>query len=53
MAKVKQVALTLRLDEDENRRFAALLALNGESASDVLRAAVKEYLKLHGHKINV
>jgi hypothetical protein len=53
MAKNNQVALTLRLDAEENRRFAALLILNGETANDVLRTTVRDYIKMHEHKLNV
>lgn len=51
--KKKQIALTVRIDAEENKRFAALLALNGETATNILRNAVNSYIKEHEHKINV
>jgi predicted DNA-binding protein len=49
----KRVALSLRIEEEDNRRFSALLALNGTTASDFLRNAIKDYIKKHEKMLNV
>jgi hypothetical protein len=51
--KVKAyVALSVRLDKEDNRRFSALLALNETTATDFFRGAVKEYIKQHEHLLS-
>jgi predicted DNA-binding protein len=49
----KMVALSLRIEEEDNRRFSALLSLNGTTASDFLRSAIKDYIKKHERMLNV
>ena len=44
MTKAKAYTLTLRLDEEEGRVFAALVSLNGTNATDVLRDCVRRYI---------
>ena len=43
------VALSVRIDKEDNRRFAALLALNETNAAEFFRCAVKDYIKQHEH----
>jgi predicted DNA-binding protein len=45
MAKGKPYTLTLRLEENEGRAFAALASLNGASAADVLREYIRKYIE--------
>jgi predicted DNA-binding protein len=47
------VALSVRLDKEDNRRFSALLALNETTAADFFRGAVKEYIKQHEHLLSL
>jgi hypothetical protein len=49
----KMVGLTVRLEEGKNKRFAAMLALNGESATEIMRVAIDEYMKRNEHILNV
>jgi hypothetical protein len=51
--QIKMVGLTVRLEEKKNKRFAAMLALNGESATSVMRAAIDEYMKHNEHVLGV
>jgi hypothetical protein len=48
----KMVGLTVRLEEEKNKRFAAMLALNGESATEIMRVAIDEYMKRNEHIFN-
>ena len=45
MAKEKLYTLTLRLDEETGKMFAALVSLNGTTATEVLRDCVKKYIE--------
>jgi hypothetical protein len=45
----KLVGLTVRIEEGKNKRFAAMLALNGESATEIMRTAIDEYMKRNEH----
>jgi hypothetical protein len=47
------VALSVRIDKEDNRRFSALLALNETSAAEVFRNAVREYIKQHEHLLSL
>lgn len=49
----KLIGLTVRIPEQDHKIFQALLALNGESANDVLRKTVMDYIKKHQRKINM
>jgi predicted DNA-binding protein len=48
----RMVGLTVRLEEEKNKRFAAMLALNGESASEIMREAIDEYMTRNEHVLN-
>jgi hypothetical protein len=43
------VALSVRIDKEDNRRFSALLALNETNAAEFFRGAVKDYIKQYDH----
>jgi predicted DNA-binding protein len=49
MSKMKShpFTLTLRLDEEVGRKFAALVSLNGTSATEVLRNFINDYVENH------
>ncbi|MDR1481915.1 MAG: hypothetical protein LBI74_04755 [Synergistaceae bacterium] len=52
MAEAKDkgyVALSVRIDKEDNRRFSALLALNETSAAEFLRVTIKDYIKRYEH----
>ena len=49
----RYVALSVRIDKEDNRRFAALLALNETTAAEFLRSAVKEYIKKYEHLLSL
>lgn len=47
---VAVVAMTLRLDPDENENLRAQATAEGRSMQDVARAAVREYIE--NHRVN-
>ncbi|MDR1137051.1 MAG: hypothetical protein LBK91_01895 [Synergistaceae bacterium] len=49
----RMVGITVRVPDNINRKFSALLALNGETASSVFRACIDEYIERYKNMINV
>ena len=49
----KMVGITVRIPENVNRKFSALLALNGETASGIFRDCIDDYIKRYKGMINV
>jgi hypothetical protein len=47
------VGITVRIPDGVNRKFAALLALNGETASGLFRSCIDGYIEKHKDMINV
>jgi hypothetical protein len=45
IARGKYYTLTLRLDDEMGKLFAALVSLNGTTATEVLRDCVKKYIE--------
>jgi hypothetical protein len=49
----RMVGITVRVPDNVNRKFSALLALNGETASGVFRGCIDDYIKRYKAMINV
>ena len=49
----RMVGITVRIPEGVNRKFSALLALNGETASGIFRDCIDEYIEKYREMINV
>jgi predicted DNA-binding protein len=49
----KMVGITVRIPDGVNRRFSALLALNGETASSLFRNCIDDYIEKYKSMINV
>jgi predicted DNA-binding protein len=49
----KLVGITVRIPENINRKFSALLALNGETASGIFRECIDDYIDRYKDMINV
>ena len=49
----KMVGITVRIPEGVNRKFSALLALNGETASGLFRDCIDDYIEKYRGMINV
>jgi hypothetical protein len=47
------VGITVRIPDSINRKFSALLALNGETASSLFRACIDDYIDRYRAMINV
>jgi hypothetical protein len=47
------VGITVRIPDSINRKFSALLALNGETASGIFRDCVDDYIERYKEMINV
>jgi predicted DNA-binding protein len=49
----KMVGITVRIPDNVNRKFSALLALNGETASSIFRDCIEDYIEKYKKMINV
>ena len=49
----RMVGVTVRIPENVNRKFSALLALNGETASGIFRDCIDDYIDKYKEMINV
>lgn len=49
----RMVGITVRIPDSINRKFSALLALNGETASGIFRDCVDDYIERYKEMINV
>jgi predicted DNA-binding protein len=49
----KMVGITVRIPDNVNRKFSALLALNGETASSLFRNCIDAYIEKYKNMINV
>jgi hypothetical protein len=49
----RMVGITVRVPENINRKFSALLALNGETASGIFRDCIDGYIEKYKTMINV
>jgi hypothetical protein len=49
----KMVGITVRIPDSVNRKFSALLALNGETASSLFRNCIDDYIEKYKSMINV
>jgi hypothetical protein len=49
----KMVGITVRIPDNVNRKFSALLALNGETASSLFRNCIDGYIEKYKNMINV
>ena len=49
----KMVGVTVRIPDSVNRKFSALLALNGETASGIFRECIDDYIERYREMINV
>jgi hypothetical protein len=47
------VGITVRIPDSINRKFSALLALNGETASSLFRDCIDDYIDKYRAMINV
>jgi hypothetical protein len=47
------VGITVRIPDNINRKFSALLALNGETASSLFRCCIDDYIERYKNMINV
>ena len=49
----RMVGITVRIPDGVNRKFSALLALNGETASGIFRDCIDDYIEKYKDMINV
>ena len=49
----RMVGITVRIPDSVNRKFSALLALNGETASGIFRECIDDYIEQYRDMINV
>lgn len=49
----RMVGITVRIPDNVNRKFSALLALNGETASGIFRGCIDNYIERYKSMINV
>jgi hypothetical protein len=49
----RMVGITVRVPDNINRKFSALLALNGETASGIFRGCIDDYIERYKNMINV